>query len=1088
MKKQTRDDGRPFSRARAVFLLCICLFLNVGLLSAQTSRINISGIVKDPSGEPVIGATVLEKSNPSNGTITDLDGNFMLSVAADAALEVSYIGYTTETVPVSGKTFLNILLKEDSKQLDEVVVVGFGVQKKVNLTGSVGIVDTKVLESRPVTRAIDALQGAVPGLQISSKDTGQMDTGKSISIRGTGTIGDGSSGDPLILIDGVEGDLTMINPQDIESISVLKDAASSSIYGSRAPFGVILVTTKRGKSGKAQVNYNNSFRFISPINMPKMMNAWEYVNYMDDGFKNAGGSDRFYYFTETPAGYTQTFAELVRDYVNGNYINGNPLNAMVEDPSGNNKWYYDRSFGNVDWLKEYYKSSSFAHEHNASVSGGTEKVSYYFSANYLGQDGQLRYGTENYQRYALTGNFDAELSKYVKIGFNSRFTRMDYDKPTMLTDDFYTHVMRRARPTRPVVDPNGYNASDINYVEAFANGGRTIKQNDVYTNQFKITITPLKNWNIIGEMNIRIDSDWTHTETFVANAYYVDGVTPYAATNTGPSEDGEAIREYSQRATFLNPNIYTNYSFSLNDKHNFTAMLGFQAEKYDKRNVDAERLLVVSHDLPVLNLTTGEVSVLTGEYQNWRTAGFFGRLNYDYEGKYLAEVNARYDGSSRFQKDQRWIWTPSFSLGWNVAREEFFESIAEYIPLLKFRGSYGVLANQNTTGWYPTYTIMEVKPNDGNWILNDSKQTIASAPKLVSSSLTWEKIKTTNIGFDFGVLNNRLTGAFDYFIRKTNNMVGEGIELPVILGTDVPKTNNTDLKTYGWELQLGWRDRVRDFSYGVTFSLADAQSKLLRYQRTTNTFDTYNGPKFEGRKLGEIWGYTTIGIAKTDAEMEAHLSSSSQSKLGSNWAAGDIMYADLNKDGEVSNGSNTLEDHGDLKVIGNNTPRFHTGITIDLAYKGFDLQMFWQGILKRDWYPTGMQFWGLTSSGEWWSTALEKHLDYFRNDADHALGMNLDSYYPRPVFSDKNQQYQTKYLQNAAYMRLKNLQLGYTFPQPVVSKIGLQHLRVFVSGENLLTITKLRGVLDPESVGIGKEGGATYPMTRTYSVGLSVNF
>ena len=631
--------------------------------------------------------------------------------------------------------------------------------------------------------------------------------------------------------------------------------------------------------------------------------------------------------------------------------------------------------------------------------------------------------------------------------------------------------------------------TDINYIQALEDGGRYKEQKDDLYNQMKVTFTPLKDWNIIAEMNIRTSGQWQHTDYKRVYAHYQNDPSEiYVANGTSPNLD--SVREYSYKSTYLNPNVYSNYSFSLG-KNNFAVMLGFQAEREKLRSLTGYRSGMISTNMPILDLTTDiDNTTVGGNYDNWATAGFFGRLNYDYNGRYMAEVNLRYDGSSRFRADQRWIWTPSFSLGWNIARENFWENWINVVQTLKLRGSYGELANQNTSSYYPTYQTIKTGTSNGTWLINGAKPNTATVPSLISSALTWEKVRTTNIGLDWGALENRFTGSLDYFVRKTLNMVGPGVELPATLGTSVPNTNNCDLKTYGWELELAWRDRVGDFSYGVKMNISDSQTKILRYANPTGSL---SGSYIEGELINNIYGYTTLGIAKTDEEMETHLASlpnGGQSAIGSSWAAGDIMYADINGDGKISNGDNTIYDMGDKKKIGNSTPRFRTGITFDASYKGFDFQMFWQGVLKRDYDPgeDNMVFWG-ANTGNWQSTFFTDHLDYFRSEDDTSIfGVNIDGYYPRPLFNTKNKKTQTRFVQNAAYMRLKNLQLGYTFPKVVINTLRLQNLRIYVSGENLLTITKLSNTMDPETAGIGRKGGTVYPLSRTYSLGLSVNF
>lgn len=1059
--------------------VCMALLLNAPSLGAQNSTIKVKGVVNDAMG-PVIGASIVEKGNTGNGTITDIDGNFSLNVSSNSTLIVSFVGYKAQEIPVAGKTFFTIDLKEDNEMLEEVVVVGFATQKKVNLTGSVGTATAKDIEARPVANAVQALQGVIPGLNISnSGNGGELNATKSIDVRGTGTVGKDangnafSSGSPLILIDGMEGDLNSINPQDIESISVLKDAAASSIYGSRAPFGVVLVTTKSGKSGRAQINYNMNMRYSTPIKMPDMANSYEFVNLFDDAEYNGSGKHL----------YTDEYRQFVYDFMTGksdDYIWGN---------GSGGKWNYDYSANNVNWLKEYYRNTAPSQEHNVSVSGGSDKMTYYLSANYMTQEGFMRYGTEDYDRYTITAKISAQLTKALKVDYSNRWVRTDYERPTYMNDDFYNHILRRARPVRAVYDPNGYLMSDINYIGVMRDGGRHNEQKDAMAQQLKITVTPLKNWNIIGEMNIKTDNNWNHWEQFVVYSHYKDNPENTYTALTSANKD--QVSEYSLKTTYLNPTVYSNYNFSLKEKHNFTVLGGFQAEIMKYRDMEGACTGLVTTDLPVLNLTTDADSyTLKGLYKNWKNAGFFGRINYDYNGKYLVEGNLRYDGSSRFRRGNRWILTPSFSLGWNVARENFWEKLADVVEVFKLRVSYGELANQNTTSWYPTYQTLGVTTNGGKWLQNGALTSVASVPGLISTSLSWEKIKNTNIGFDFGALNNRLTGSFDYFWRKTKNMVGPGVELPAILGATVPSTNNTDLTTFGWELSIGWRDKVGELGYGVKLNISDNQTRIDKYPNPTNSLSKY----MAGELTGDIYGYTTIGIAKTQEEMDAHIASlpkGGQTAIGSKWEAGDIMYADINGDGKIDNGSNTLDDMGDLKKIGNNTPRFRTGITLDAQWKGFDFSMFWQGVLKRDFDPgeNSMVFWGTTGSGQWWSTSFKDHMDYFRaEDTASPLGANVNAYYPRPLFNNKNHKTQTAYLQNAAYMRLKNLQLGYTLPKSLINKIGLQNVRVYVSGENLLTITGLSDTMDPETAGIGKQGGTVYPLSRVYSFGLSVNF
>lgn len=1050
------------------------ILLLIGVSQSLYAQIRmIRGTVTSGS-ETLIGVSVQMKGT-TTGTITDLDGNYSLSVNGNKdVLIFSYIGYQTQEVAVKGQNVINVILTEDSKTLDEVVVVGFGTQKKVNLTGSVSMIDAKELEQRPVQSVVQALQGKIPGLNISaSGNVGELNGSPSINIRGTGTIGN-SSGAPLVLIDGMEGNMRELNPQDIENISVLKDAAASSIYGSRAPFGVVLITTKKGKEGTVKINYNNSFRWSTPVMIPETMNSLEHTYWMNDMSINSSGAPIF----------NDHEVQRVKDYLDGKLAS----NDVMEKKS-DGKWNIDRPNANIDWYKEYYRSSAPSQEHTASISGGSDKWQYYGSVNYLTQEGLMRHGTDTYGRFSSMLNIVGQLNKYVKVDLKSRFVRSDYERATSMDGGFYLNMLRRARPTRPIYDPNGFYASEVNYVNALDNGGRHNEQNDMFSQQGTIVVTPLKNWNIRAEFNYRTNTNFMHEDGLRTFSYMADGKTLYRAS-TGHSND--FVKEDAYKSNYFAPNIYTDYSFNI-AKHNVRVMGGFQSELFQQRKFGASRNDLISTSITELDKTTSKDGYsIGGSRDKWTTAGVFGRINYNYAERYLAELNVRYDGSSRFRKDNRWNMFTSFSLGWNIARESFMEPLQSTVNTLKLRGSYGELGNQNTNLLYPTYQTLSTFTSNGSWIINDAKPNTAVAPMLISSSLTWERIRNWNIGLDWGLFNNRLTGSFDYFQRATLDMVGPAPTLPAVLGTDVPKLNNTDLKTMGFELSIGWRDQVNEFSYGVRATLADARTKITSYPNEKLSIWDY----MEGRYTGEIWGYTTIGIAKSKEEMDAHLASlpkGGQDAVGNNWGAGDIMYADINSDGKISMGSETLNDPGDLKVIGNNTPRFMYGIDVDCSWRGLDFSMFWQGVAKRDYMPPtdNMVFWG-AGGGEWWSASLKPHLDYYR-DASSPLGENLNSYYPRPRFWGPNTQSQTGYIQNAAYLRLKNVQIGFTIPQRITKKFGCSNLRLFASGENLLTITSLNKTMDPESINLGGNDsnstkGVVYPLSKVFAIGLSVNF
>ena len=1059
--------------------IVIIVFLLVHSISIYAQDNTISGLVKDNEGEPLPGVSVAVKAGESiSGVVTDINGKYQLKASPDATIEFSFIGFKSIQQQVGNRKVINVTLEIDNQILEEVVVVGYGTQKKVNLTGSVSVIDSKAFESVPVANAVQALQGQVPGLNIYSNKGGGLNQKQSINVRGIGTIGEGSTGDALILIDGMEADIFSVNPQDIESISVLKDAAASSIYGSRAPFGVVLVTTKKGKAGKAQINYNNSFRLSSPINMPSSLDSYTYALFFNDAGYNSGwGSYNW---------VSQTRLQRIKDYMDGK------ISYTTIPLNGSNTWAdgYQEGNDNIDYYNLFFKKNVFAHEHNFSVNGGTDKIQYYLSANYLDQDGTLRMGEDYSKRYTMSAKISAQLSRAVSLSSNTRFVRNDFVQPTHMNDSFFSDIGRQCWPVKPLYDPNGNLFDD--HVQQMKNGGRKTERNTWLYQQFNLTIEPIKGWRLIGDLSYRYNTQYAHEDLLTISQIGVDGVTKVRSW-----DENSSVSESSFASDYFNVNLYTDFEKTFAKSHHLKALAGFQAEANNYRNIWAQKIGITYPGKPTINTSTGidkDGKVIapnvSGGHNRWSTAGFFGRVNYDFQEKYLVEANLRYDGSSRFRSDDRWGFFPSASLGWNIAREEFFQPATCIMNTLKLRASYGSLGNQNTTALYPTYTVMGTGTSD-KWLMNGVKPNIAWAPALVSYDLTWEKIRTWNVGIDIGLFNNRLTGSFDYFIRNTNDMVGPSEKLPATLGIAVPPSNNTDLRTAGWELELMWKDRLQNgLNYSLRFTLADSRTKITRYSNPSGLIDSF----YEGKYCGEIWGYETIGIARTDDEMAEHVGSlvnGGQSALGQDWQAGDIMYSDLNEDGKIDAGARTLDNHGDLKRIGNSTPRYNVGIDLSADWKGFDFRMFWQGTLKRDYFQGSYYFWGANGSqGYWFSTALKGHEDYFRNDESSPLGVNLDSYYPRPLLNtNKNQQCQTKYLQNAAYMRLKNLQIGYTLPRKIVQKMGVQNLRFFASGENLLTITDLVKFFDPETIESGSFAhGYAYPLSRTYAFGLNITF
>ena len=1073
----------------SVMYLVICLSA-----IATTHAQSLSGSVMDEDGIPVIGATVSIQGT-TNGTITDIDGNYVLTgMEKGNTIEYRYIGMISQAVKYTGQKTLDIVLKNDAVSLDEVVVVGFGSQKKVNLTGSVAVVDSEALDSRPSSDAANLLQGTVPGLNIVNSGGTGLDAGTSINIRGVGTIGAGSTGSPLILIDGMEGDFSSLNPQDIESISVLKDAAASSIYGSRAPFGVILVTTKSGKSGKMTVNYNNSFRFNSPRNLPEMADSWSFAHFINEAEANAGRGPWF-----DDKEIADILAHQKGQIKEGQYVSPNDPNFWGDG--------YAYGISNSNHYDDAYVDMAFSHSHNVSLRGGTEKLNMFMSANYADEKGFLEINQDKVRRFTNTIKVNAQLYDWLKLRYSSRYSRRNFDYPTNLKKQEFAWSNNQPSffkglaiwPTMPNYDPNGNLYSSLpraagNSVFSLSGGDSEDNRTDIFQ-QIQLEIEPIKNWKTFIDYNFRYNSNERTAQIKKTYNIGVDNKTLY------PVGIDSYVEEYRYSGMYNNINMYSEYSKTFDDKHGLKTMLGFQSESQDHGNVSLKRDGLIVPNLISINTTNGLSSsgaiappIVNGSYSDWATAGFFGRVNYNYAERYLLEVNLRYDGTSRFKDDYQWGLFPSGSIGWNIARESFFEPLEEHISNLKLRASYGELGNQNTSNLYPTYRTMPLKTSAGEYLINGVRPTTTTEPTLIDPTLTWERIVNWNVGLDVSALDNRLNFTGDYFVRNTLDMVGPAIELPALLGTGVPKQNNTELSTAGYELALSWRDMYESgFSYSVGVTFSDAITKIQKYSNPTGSLSTY----IEGRETGEIWGYETIGIAKTKEEMDAHLATTKQNMLGGSWNAGDVMYRDLDGNKTINNGSFTITDHGDLKVIGNNTPRYAFSINLDASYKGFDIKAFFQGILKRDMWlggtpgaNQGAYFWGVGNS-MWGDALMKEHLDYFRADAKNPLGQNIDSYYPRPIHtrpgSVKNQQIQTRFLQDGSYTRLKNLQIGYTLPKSIGSKLNLNNCRIFVSAENLFTLTSLSETYDPETLN-GGYFGSSYPLAKTISTGINLTF
>lgn len=1043
------------SRQVSLILLAIALSspgiafatTGTGVSAAEiTQQQTVTGTVVDATG-PIIGASIVVKGT-SVGTITDVDGNFSISVSKGATLVVSYIGYINQEVVVTGKP-LNIKLVEDSKQLDEVVVVGFATVKKQNLTGAVSAVDSKVLEDRPLVNLGQGLQGAISNLNITT--SGRPGEGSTYNIRGTTSL---SGGGPLILVDGVQMDPNLINPQDVQSVSVLKDAASASIYGSRAAYGVVLITTKGGrKSQPTRISVDASLSFNGPTTRPKYMNSLEYANYMNDASTTTNGRP---YFGELQMKHIEAY---YRDPVNNLPVYEDATNP---ESAGGTKYIY---CGNTDWMDAMYKKNYPVQNYNVNISGGSEKVTYYTSGGYMDQGSLIKFGDEGFRKFNVMNNISYDLTKWMNIGIKTTFNRTELDGLMQASALGNVFLGSDTRPIMPVRHPDGNFSGQGNFTNFPAlldqGGTRETAKNDFW-NTVTVKLTPIKGMslNMDYTFNYYNEVNKFHTKEYMQ--YGVGGKPLEVFPWTKPN----GVSESQSGDTYNALNLFADYEITLG-KHYLKGLVGFNQEEKHVKSFYAQRQGLIVNELPSLNYATGEKYVGDGD-NSWATRGGFFRLNYNFDERYLLEVNGRYDLSSRFPKDDRAVFNPSVSAAWRISNESFFKGARGLVDELKIRASYGSLGNQSVEAFQPYLSNMGTGTT--GWLFAGQQQQYVSPGALVSQSLTWETVTQFDFGFDFAMLNNRLKGTFDYYQRTTSDILMTGRPLPAIIGTGEPLQNAAEVRTKGWEAELSWNDRLSNgLVYTVGFNMSDYQGEVTKFDNPNNDLGKY----YVGQKIGEIWGYVTNGLFRTAEELNRGID---QSKVtGLQPIEGDLKFEDLNGDKVVDWGNNTVDNPGDRKIIGNNTPRYQFGIKASAEWKGFDLNMFFQGVGKRDINMPGTFFLAHYSSE--WRTPSKINADYWRED-------NRDAFFPRARFNNAGVgESQTYFMQDASYIRLKSLVIGYTVPKSVLDKIGIEKLRVYVSGENLFTINHTPDGFDPEVLDALK-----YPLQKCFAFGLNLTF
>ena len=1094
----------------------------------QSSTI-IKGQIVDAEGEPILGATVVELGT-TRGTVTDIDGNFTINSHANAKLRITYVGYkTVETKAVNG---MKVVMQNDNAQLDEIVVVGYGQQKKVNLTGSVTNVDIeKTLGGRPEQDVAKALQGAVPGLTITNT-SGDINSQPTMQIRGLGTLSNDATSNPLVVVDGVPvDDLTMVNAADIATISVLKDAASTSIYGSRAAFGVILITTKEGKKGeKVSVKYDGHFAWDRATVLPDYPDVPSQLEAAMIGAKRTDGSDPelfgMYFSKMLP------YAKAWKEQHSGKkgYSEMKPFQSMdnVGDYyfNGNQPFYY----ADYDIQDIWYNKAAPSQSHSVSLNGSSGRTSYYTSFSYDYKQNLMKFNPDKLSRYNFTTNLKTDVTDWLTVGTRVNFVRRSFSKADSW-NNVYQYLWRWGSffiPSGYMYDENGEKL-DYRVVAMQKQAARkTTVHDQARFNAYAIAhITKDLTFNV--DYTYQIDNYNYKTSDHSVYGMNWSGVTPtYIVGTSSSNTTRENIKQNRWTA-----NAYLNYNHTWVDAHNLGVLVGVNGERFKSDEMWANRTHLYNEDYPELNLAYGEMkdATISSYTRDRSTAGYFGRINYDYKGIYLLELNGRYDGSSRFPAGDKWAFFPSMSLGYRFTEEGYWKNLHDVISNGKLRFSYGEIGNEAIGDNMFISTISPIGQSKLYWLdKNGNKLNQFQLPDWVSSSLTWERIKTTDIGVDLSFLNDDLSLTFDWYQRTTNDMLAPGKAIPDVAGASAPFTNAGSLRTRGWELSLSYRKQInKDLNVYGTFNIGDSKSKVTKWNNDSKLIGHTGGIvtasnarmyAYEGETWGDIWGFETDryftedDFNGKDANGKWIYKDGVADQTGIQtdnfvFGPGDIKYKDLDGNHVIDGGKGTADDHGDLKVIGNTLPRYEYSFHLGGSWKGLDLDLFFQGVGKRDMWTQSSFVFPLMRDADKALYANQTNYNVY-DPANGIINISQSNRYPclysgnegsgnvtglASIGGEHNYYPQTKYLVNMAYLRLKNVTIGYTLPASITKKVYMEKVRFYGSVNNLRLL--YNGAkdypVDPEmNAGQGSLSygtwGRTFPITRTWSVGVQVTF
>ena len=1002
---------------------------------------SLRGVVTDSAGEPLPGAAVLIKDS-GNGVITDLDGAYVIEVSDGTDLEFSFIGFETQEVRVQGQQSLDVRLSPLTTYLEEAVVVGYGEQKKINLTGSVNQIKGESIANKPAVNVLAALQGELPGVVITQSSGQPGEEGLDLRIRGYSSV---NSMESLVLIDGLEGGLNMLNPNDIASISVLKDAASASIYGSRAAAGVILVTTKQGESERVKVEYNGSYSFTRSGRKPSRLESWEE------------------YIITQRANDKPINLEQIEWLKNPN------LNYLLA--SKTSIGYYD----NTDWIAESLNDWSSMQKHSVSAGGGNRKMNFNASVGYYNRRGFLKYGPDDNSRYNFRFNMFARASNFVDFSFKFTGGASEVNANAIGINALFGTIYR-CRGNMPVYFPSdedpvpcldeycGYGGS--NPIDLMKNAGTNTTRNNDFSGQAYMRIR-----NLIKGLQLRLTASRSYRSQLGDKKsnriiWHSRGEHEYRYSQTQPSYISRTrVDSYTDKLQSL-----LDYDLSSVKGHHLHAMAGTEWENYRYENVFAMKEYMTDGNY---SLNFGEASSARNS-DNIRTSAtmsVFGRLNYDYREKYLLEANIRADGSSRLDPENRWGFFPSASGGWVISKENLIKDYLRWVDLLKLRASWGQLGNSTALGYYDYINI--ITSNSTSAIIGGSPATANYIATLASPSKTWEIVEIANAGFDFGFMKGKLSGSFEIYRKTNRNMLSSAMNVPSLIGVGLPSFNVGELNTKGWDFEIKWKDSIgRNFWWWFGVNVADTQNILTKYNGS-NVINEGIVPLLEGYPLNTIWGYRTDGLFQETPSMAEALCQPG----GALTAAGDVKYLNQDDDPYINGGDYTPDNPGDLVCLGSTDPRYTFGIQFGAEWKGLRFSAQLQGVGQRYFLLDDST---LNPTGGSLYQAISIHREYWTEE-------NRDAFMPRPVFKGGAYNYKPadRWIQDAAYLRIKNVTLSYDIPK-LRSRL-IRAADIFISGDNLGELTKTWKEFDPEAPSLTSAEN-WYAFYRAITFGVHLTF